>query len=210
MESTDIKEDNYNPQVIRTILGNDRGNGRYFYDNALSSAYRIFGLKDPDIEDVYQDFVLNCPNRSSKYDSRLDIGMNIKDEPRLKAWLMTSFLNECRVYLAKVKRRKDNEIYSLDISDLEEGESTTRSLERMILDCSKSPSEQLEEKERDEIIMKVVNGLEETERLVVINRYFKGQSYEEIVQTLGLPMGTVKSSIYYARALLKKRLSVIN
>jgi RNA polymerase sigma-70 factor (ECF subfamily) len=47
-------------------------------------------------------------------------------------------------------------------------------------------------------------GLEENYRMALELRYMGERSYEEIAETLGLPIGTVKTYIYRGKAQLKK------
>ncbi len=67
----------------------------------------------------------------------------------------------------------------------------------------------LDEKKEDEEMKRVLwKGIEELafeQREVIILRYFRQFSYQEISEIVGKPIGTVMSSLYYA----KKRLKVI-
>lgn len=67
----------------------------------------------------------------------------------------------------------------------------------------------LDEKKEDEEMKRVLwKGIEELafeQREVIILRYFRQFSYQEISEIIGKPIGTVMSSLYYA----KKRLKVI-
>ena len=45
--------------------------------------------------------------------------------------------------------------------------------------------------------------MEPDERLILLLREVEGQSYEEVATATGLPLGTVKSRIFRARAALK-------
>jgi len=47
-----------------------------------------------------------------------------------------------------------------------------------------------------------VDKLEEPYKTLVTLRYFKEWSYEEIVNELGVPLGTVKAQLFRSRALL--------
>ena len=46
-------------------------------------------------------------------------------------------------------------------------------------------------------------------RVAVVLRYAEGLSYEEIAQALRLPLGTVKTHLFRARALLQQRLAEV-
>ncbi len=64
----------------------------------------------------------------------------------------------------------------------------------------------LETEETAVAVQKALMSLDPESRSVVVLRDIKGQSYQEIAQTLSLPEGTVKSRISRAREVLKKRL----
>jgi RNA polymerase sigma-70 factor (ECF subfamily) len=52
----------------------------------------------------------------------------------------------------------------------------------------------------------LIASLPEHYRIVVMLRHQQGLSYEEIAETLRLPLGTVKARIHRARGLLRERL----
>ncbi len=52
--------------------------------------------------------------------------------------------------------------------------------------------------------------LSPTHREVIALRYQGGMSYEEIAEVTGNPVGTVRSRLYYARAVLKKQMEDFN
>jgi RNA polymerase sigma-70 factor (ECF subfamily) len=62
-----------------------------------------------------------------------------------------------------------------------------------------------EDKEMKKALWKGIEELTFEQREVIILRYFRQFSYQEISETIGKPIGTVMSSLYYA----KKRLKMI-
>jgi RNA polymerase sigma-70 factor (ECF subfamily) len=64
-----------------------------------------------------------------------------------------------------------------------------------------------EEKEDRELKMVMWRGIEELpfeQREIIILRYFRQYSYEEIAEIMDKPMGTVMSSLFYAKKKLKE------
>jgi RNA polymerase sigma-70 factor (ECF subfamily) len=51
----------------------------------------------------------------------------------------------------------------------------------------------------------MLSGLSPEHREVIVLRELEGRSYEEMARLLGVPLGTVESRLYRARAELKKR-----
>ncbi len=66
------------------------------------------------------------------------------------------------------------------------------------VDKAPTPLEALMKKERDRCLAKVIGSLEENHRHILVLRFYGGHSYEEIARITNLPLGTVKSRIFYA------------
>ncbi len=66
-----------------------------------------------------------------------------------------------------------------------------------------------EEKDRDmkEALWKGIMELPFEQREVIILRYFRQFSYKEIAETVGKPLGTIMSSLYYAKKRLRENLA---
>jgi RNA polymerase sigma-70 factor (ECF subfamily) len=52
--------------------------------------------------------------------------------------------------------------------------------------------------ERHRLVAEAITSLDPEHRDVLILRLYGGDSYEEIAETLGVPLGTVKSRVFYA------------
>lgn len=70
-----------------------------------------------------------------------------------------------------------------------------------------SPEHAYERKELHRRLHEAINSLNIHHRLVVILFYFQGFSLTEIAYILECPVGTVKSRLYHARKILKKKLA---
>ena len=62
-------------------------------------------------------------------------------------------------------------------------------------------------RQQAEIVQQAVLALPAASRSVLVLREYEGLSYQEIADTLDIPMGTVMSRLNYARTALKKALS---
>lgn len=69
-----------------------------------------------------------------------------------------------------------------------------------------SPERLLLAQERERTVREAVEGLPHSQRIVVLLYYMEEQSLEQIARITGLPPGTVKSRLYYARKALRRRL----
>ncbi len=61
--------------------------------------------------------------------------------------------------------------------------------------------------ETRQALWKEINLLPLDQREVILLRYFQQLSYQEIAETLGKPLGTVMSTLHYAKARLRKSLA---
>jgi RNA polymerase sigma-70 factor (ECF subfamily) len=76
-----------------------------------------------------------------------------------------------------------------------------------VADSSPTPQEVVERLETQMIVQKAILELPERYRVALLLRHQQGLSYEEIAQVLGLPVGTVKTHLFRARAMLHSILS---
>ena len=75
---------------------------------------------------------------------------------------------------------------------------------------SNDPLEDLEARQREAVVRRMVRALPRRYREAVILFYFLDQNVAEAASVLGVPAGTVKARLHRGRALLKRRLSRLN
>lgn len=78
-----------------------------------------------------------------------------------------------------------------------------------IPDDRATSEEQILEKERDYLVWNAVNALPEKMKMVVLLYYMQDLNLAQIAEAADIPVGTVKSRLYQARLLLKKKLEGI-
>ena len=121
---------------------------------------------------------------------------NFKGESAFTTWLYR-ILTNC--YLDMRKKEKSRPSTSLEAAlQTEDGE-----LERQIEDPHRTPHEEAERNERERTIGAAVKRLPEYQRAMIMMYHVEMLSYEEIAQTLSLPIGTVKSRLNRARLSLR-------
>lgn len=115
-------------------------------------------------------------------------------------WLFTVARNHCIDYLRKHKLPT----ISIDKMMLDEdGKRTNFDLVSNDL----NPEQKMEKKQRIAFLRQIVDQLKPVYRDLVKMRYFKELSYEEIAETLHIPIGTVKAQLHRSREQLFKILS---
>ena len=109
-------------------------------------------------------------------------------------WLFKIATNNCIDYLRK-KKKIAGTIQNKENSEQDE---ITVKLESQFRD----PEEHIINKEKIVLMREVVEKLKPHYRKLIKMRYFDELSYDEIVQELGLPLGTVKVQLFRAREFL--------
>ena len=95
-------------------------------------------------------------------------------------------------------RRKKINTTSID----EVSKDKEQSMKIQVESHVKDPEERFIEKQKIHLMRKYVDKLEEPYKTLVVLRYFKEWSYEEIVNDQDIPLGTVKAQLFRARAIL--------
>ena len=115
-------------------------------------------------------------------------------------WLFTVARNHCIDYLRKHKLPTTS-IEKMMID--EEGKRSNFDIVSRDLD----PEQRMEKTQRIAILRHIVDMLKPKYRDLVKLRYFKEFSYDEIAETLNLPIGTVKAQLHRSREQLFKIMS---
>lgn len=105
--------------------------------------------------------------------------------------------------ISELRKRKRRRLFSLTGLFQTEEENET---EFQPTDEKALPDEDLIEDEKSRVIAKAISTLPDKYRAPIVLREVEGKSYEEIAQILELGLGTTKSRISRARALLKEKL----
>jgi RNA polymerase sigma-70 factor (ECF subfamily) len=120
----------------------------------------------------------------------------LKDETKVKGWLFTILRN---IFLKSVKNNK-----KFSASEYDDG--------RDYLDVLETAVEQIdlqaayEKKVESEQVQTILSKLSEKYKSPLILYYMEDMSYQQIGDTLGLPIGTVMSRLSRGKQLLKKEI----
>lgn len=107
-------------------------------------------------------------------------------------WLFKIASNNCIDFI----RRKRMKVFSIDKTyEREEGNEVTFELKSNTPD----PEEKVMFKQEYQIMVDAIEKLKPRYKELIKLRYFDELSYEEISQTLNLPLGTVKAQLFRAR-----------
>ena len=107
-----------------------------------------------------------------------------------RSWLFRIAVNLCRDHMRKKKVRRIMTRFQIDQNTGEE---------QSFVDSEQDPTNKVHESERMHIINQALNKISESSRIVFVLREMKDLSYEEISESLGWKIGTVKSRLFRAR-----------
>jgi RNA polymerase sigma-70 factor (ECF subfamily) len=122
--------------------------------------------------------------------------VNFRGEARVSSWLHRIAVNQCLTMKRRARTRAEE---FLDDENNEE--------ERVfVAPAHLSPSRNSEQNERLGIVRQAVGSLPVDLRQVVVMKEFEDMTFQEISETLELPLSTVKSRLYTALKQLKMKL----
>ncbi len=125
---------------------------------------------------------------------------SFRGEAGLKTWIYRIAINQAMNQKRWWRRRHRDETISLDIT---RGQGDT--LGNLLPGRASSPEAQAISSERERCIMRALDEIKQEYRIALILREIEELSYEEIAQTLGISIGTVKSRIARGREELRRR-----
>jgi RNA polymerase sigma-70 factor (ECF subfamily) len=86
------------------------------------------------------------------------------------------------------------------------GNDQAAGLAERIRAAGAGPSERVENRERDEMVIAALGRLDAEYRAVLVMRDIEGFDYQQMADVLGLPLGTLKSRLFRARLALRDEL----
>lgn len=166
--------------VRRARRGDERAFGllvQKYGRAAYAVAYSVTGRHE-DAEDAAQESFLVALERLEE----------CRSPERFAGWLMTIVRNRSRNL---VRRESLRETDPVPLS------ASSR---------TPTPERETERVELQEVLRDALNGLSEVQREIVLLHDLEGWKHREIADRLGLPSGTVRSHLHFARKALRKAL----
>ena len=120
---------------------------------------------------------------------------NFKGQSQFRTWLYRIVTNLCYNRLPNL-RRSLNDLGDDVMENIAETDSNFD-----------NPAREFESNETRNNLHQAIDSLDENYRLLITLRYQDELSYEEIASTLNLPLGTVKTGIFRAKAQLRTTLA---
>jgi RNA polymerase sigma-70 factor (ECF subfamily) len=137
-------------------------------------------------EDVFQETFLQVHQSSDQFDP----------QRRFRPWLFTIAANKARDLIRSQARRPANPLQaSINPGDDESGEYID-----LMQAVESLPETPLEKRELQELVHKMVMGMPDHLREILLLSYFHQFPYKQISDILDIPLGTVKSRLHAAVA----------
>lgn len=155
------------------------------YERYQSQVYRTATAITHDermAEDILQEVFLRVNRYADSFD---------QSQP-FEPWLYRITVNLCYTWTNRAKRW----VYTFQDT-----------IERLKAPSRRDPEKVTESREQRAILRRAIDGLPGSHRVVVVLYYLEGLSVNEVAYALGVPEGTVKSRLYYAREKLRKAIT---
>lgn len=121
---------------------------------------------------------------------------NFRGEAKVSSWLHRIAVNQCLTIKRRQKTRAE------DFLDDEDGSQN----KVFVAAAHLSPARKTEQAERMNLVRNAVGALPSDLREVIVMKEFEDMTFQEISETLELPLSTVKSRLYTALKQLKMKL----
>ena len=162
-----------------------------FERKVFNVIYRLVGDFD-DAEDLTQETFVNAHRAFDRF----------RGEAAVYTWLYRIAVNVCKNRFKHEKRASRVRMDSLDEPVMgEEGP-----MQREVPDDSLNPYRAVESRELKDVIHRAIQELAPEYRVPIVLREIDQLSYAEIAEVMQIPVDTVKTRIFRARGLLRKKL----
>jgi len=175
--------------LVRRCLEDDQGAYRLLlarYERPVYGLVRRMIPNDEDARDLAQEAFVRAFRNLDRFDP----------DRKFSSWLFRIAHNLC---IDHYRRRKLDTVPLVRTSG---GEEETWDLP----DGESDPSREFSDRERSRRLLALVESLPPLYRSVILFRHQQGLSYEEIAETMELPLGTIKARIHRAHRLLREKL----
>jgi RNA polymerase sigma-70 factor (ECF subfamily) len=166
------------------------------YERSVHSlCFRLLGNAE-DARDAAQETFLKIYRGLSSF----------RGESGLKTWIYRIAVNQAMNQRRWWRRRHRDETVSLELSRSSESVLTVCG---MLESPAASPEDEAIEREREAAVLTALGAIKKEYQVALVLREIEELSYEEIAETLGISIGTVKSRIARGREELRRRVKDI-
>ena len=176
-------------ELVKKTISGDRQAYRELVEKYQQRIYSIaYGVlhNREDSLDVCQDVFIKAFRKLDKF----------RGDSSFYTWLYRIAINMAIDY-----RRKRKITVEVEFNDALKPDEE---IEKQLLKTqAENPSETLDRKEINKLVMEAIQTLPDEQKTVLILREIEGLSYDEIAETVGISIGTVMSRLHYGRKKLR-------
>src|SRR6188768_2533607 len=183
--------------ITRAKQGDKNAQGKVvqlWYKRIYNFSYKFFLDHDLAMEVSQKTFISMCKNLPS-----------LQDNSRFKSWLYKIAVNYCREESRKKKGSRSlsfDLVWNRDAEDSPQWESSGHRID--------NPERQLQQRELADVLQEALLEINEEQREVVIMKEYEGLKFREIAEILNISENTAKSRMYYGLDALRKVLEKRN
>jgi RNA polymerase sigma-70 factor (ECF subfamily) len=148
-----------------------------------------------DAADLTQDVLLKLIENLSSYDGR----------SKLSTWVIRVAMNAS---LSHLRRQKTRETESLDAGRTR-SPGTTASGSRMPAPREPSPLQGVELQQQRTLALQALDRLDADTKAILVLRDLQDMDYQQLAEVLDVPLGTVKSRLFRARAAFREAFEAV-
>lgn len=177
--------------IARAKEGDQGAQGKVvqlWYKRIYNFSFKFFLDHDLAMEVSQKTFISMCKNLPA-----------LQDNSRFKSWLYKIAVNYCREESRKKKGSRSlsfDLVWKRDAEDSPQWESSAHRID--------NPERQLQQRELADVLQEALLEINEEQREVVIMKEYEGLKFREIAEVLNISENTVKSRMYYGLDGLKK------
>ncbi len=149
-------------------------------------------VSPPEAQDVAQDAFIKAYRSISGF----------KGDSAFYTWLYRISINSAKNYITARSRRPASQ--DVDVDDAEVMGQTEQFSDR------DTPEALAESHEVRDAVLSTIRDLPEELRTAITLRELDGMSYDQIAETMGCPVGTVRSRIFRARSAVERRIAALS
>ena len=176
-------------ELVIKIKSGDQDAFRQLFEQyqhlVFNISYRMSG-NQKEAEDITQDVFVKIYHAIGKF----------RGDAKLSSWIYRIAVNTC---LKRERRKKLENWISLEFLFQEKEKSPPVSPE-------KSPDQQIEIAEKEQIVQKAIQSLPERQKTALILHRYENLSYEEIATVMEISLSAVESLLHRAKDNLTKKL----
>ncbi len=152
-----------------------------------------------DAADLTQDVLMKVVENLSNYDGR----------SKLSTWIIRVAMNASLSHLRRAKTRETKSLDAPNNNRTESGIGHAQSRQAGLTGREPSPAENVEQEQHRALVLQALESLDAETKAILVLRDMQDMDYQQLAEALDVPLGTVKSRLFRARAAFRQALDSV-